>query len=143
MDFKRQAAVLPRQSAVEGPLSLTDNIQPVYEDIVENEASNNFYQRNLDGLLGPHEPKPARSGPFELPNHQDTIPVPAPRIRRQSSPVVPSRVPPPLPPRPNKMQTEFTPKLLRSITDVKSYVSIFSWLFLDDILRIANPKDYF
>lgn len=132
MDFKRQPEPLQRRSSTDEPLSLMDNIQPVYEVIVENDPSNNFYQRNLNGLLGPHEPKPAEPGLLQIPNHQGTIPVPAPRIRRQSSPIVPCRVPPPLPPRPNKKQTGSTPKLLRSITEVKHYVSIliifFCWM---------------
>lgn len=130
MDFKRQPEPLQRQPTIDEPLSLTDNIQNVYEVIVENDASDNFYQRNLNGLLGPHEPRPAESGLLQIPNHQDTIPIPAPRIRRQSSPIVPRRVPPPLPPRPNKKQTDSTPKLLRSITEIKHYVSIFSHVFV-------------
>ncbi|XP_017260993.1 phosphatidylinositol 4-phosphate 3-kinase C2 domain-containing subunit gamma [Kryptolebias marmoratus] len=123
MDHRHPTEPLRRQAAVytDNPLPLIDS--NIYETISEINDSNSVYQSNLNGLLGPHEPqpKPPESGLPGNSNPNDLRIPPAFSYRRQSTPLEPRRVPPPLPPRPDNQQTLSAPKLLRSATEVNQY----------------------
>lgn len=127
MDPKCQTHHLRRQSSVtDYPLPLRDDIQPIYEDIGEH-----IYETNLNCLVGPHEPQtnPPESG--RTGNSDDKIGnlylTPTVSLRRHSTPILPIRAPPPVPPRPEipVMQNDTVSKLFRSATEVKEYVSFF------------------
>ncbi|XP_013872246.1 phosphatidylinositol 4-phosphate 3-kinase C2 domain-containing subunit gamma [Austrofundulus limnaeus] len=121
MDPKCQTQPFQRQPSVtDNPLPLRDDIEPIYEDTVEH-----IYEMNFPGFVRPHEPQtnPPESGrPGNLNSHNGNLyPTPTVGLRRHSAPILPTRVPPPLPPRPEKMQNKTVSKLLRSATDVKEY----------------------